>query len=75
MAMMSFHQAEMNHFIGNNNRPVKGGFGRFGRTALTKKVHLLRQKVHCYNYTIQERRNWPSSCQAKISPTIKSSCD
>ena len=45
---------------------------------LKNKVHLLKQKVHCYNYTIQGCRNWPGrlgSCQAKVSPTIKNSCD
>ena len=49
-----------------------------------RKVHFTKHKVHlfkkvlCYNYTIQEHRNWPSrlsSCQIKISPTIKSSFD
>ena len=38
------------------------------------KLHILKYKVHCYNYTIQGNRNWPGrlgSCQAKVSPTIK----
>ena len=37
-------------------------------------MHLLKRKVHYYNYIIQGRRYWPgrlSSCQAKVSPTIK----
>ena len=45
---------------------------------LKNKLHILEQKVHCYNYTIQGHRNWPrrlSSCQAKVSPTIKNGCD
>ena len=75
--------------ISTLNRPVARGFGRFGRTALRKKgplsynerstfqynkLHLLKPKVHCYNYTIQGCRKWPSrlsSYQAKVSPTIK----
>ena len=45
---------------------------------LKNKLHILKQKVHCYNYSIQGHRNWPrrlSSCQAKVSSTIKNCCD
>ena len=43
---------------------------------LKNKVHLLKQMVHCYNYTMQVCGNWPGglgSCQAKVSLTIKNS--
>ena len=61
--------------VGSEEPPSqKGPISCNERSTFKKKVHLLKQKVHCYNYTIQGCRNWPGrlgSCQTKVSPTIK----